>query len=340
MFKKLNQIEMNMNPSDILKWHLILKYGLKEPFLSRNQHSDIVYLGPTLKLNQTYTLIELSLEGANQISLDCLSKLVDNNREIHVLDFKKDVQKIIKKLKKKHKDFDDVIYYQQVLTVLSSKGIEGLNWSDTFNKNQKSFAVIPNILLPYLELISKLDTLIRSKKEVMIAIDGDAASGKTTLSKRIKSLFEANLFHIDDFFQKPTVDPSDPHSKFGSNIDFNRLIDQVITPIKNKDKISYQAMDHQTHQLMSPSIIKYKPVNIIEGSFSMHPKLIDVYDYKIFLTIGRYKQKMRIIHRNGFSSWMKFKRRWIPNEKRYFNGLRIKEQANDVLNTNHLKRLD
>lgn len=340
MSKRLNDYLKNFMPSDELKWRLILKYGLKEPFLSHLSKLDFYCIGQSIRLNRTYTLIELTSEGTDKISLKTLSELINERKELSLQELKLDVQRMIKILKKNHEEMDDVVYYQNVLKVMSSKGIEGLKWSEVFTQHQHSFVIIKNAWIPYLKLISKIDHLVHNQKEVMIAIDGDAASGKTTLAKKLQAIFQANLFHMDDFFQKPVIDPNDPHSKYGSNIDFRRMIDQTITPIKNKDHIKYQSMNHQTHQLKTPIIIKYKPVNIIEGSFSMHPQLINLYDYKIFLGVSRLKQNIRILRRNGFSSWLKFKSRWIPNEKRYFKNLRIEQHADDVLYTNHLKSLD
>jgi uridine kinase len=340
MLKRFNDFKKNFMPSDELKWRLILKHGLKEPFLSHQNKLDFYYIGQSIRLNSTYTFIELTSEGTDKISLKTLSELINENKDLSILELKRDIQKMIKKLKKNHKEMDDVVYYQNVLKVMSSKGIEGLKWSESFTQHQHAFVIIHNAWVPYLKLISKIDVLVQSQKEVMIAIDGDAASGKTTLAKKLQEIFHANLFHIDDFFQKPVIVPSDSNSKYGSNIDFRRMIDQIITPIKKKDYIKYQSMNHQTHQLKTPIVIKYKPINIIEGSFSMHPQLINLYDYKIFLGVSRLKQNIRILHRNGFSSWLKFIRRWIPNEKRYFKNLRIEQHADCVLYTNHLKSLD
>lgn len=39
-----------------------------------------------------------------------------------------------------------------------------------------------------------------SQKRIVIAIDGRCAGGKTTLGSYLEQEFDANLFHMDDFF--------------------------------------------------------------------------------------------------------------------------------------------
>ena len=47
----------------------------------------------------------------------------------------------------------------------------------------------------------------------IVAIDGNSASGKTTLSTQLSKLFDCNIFHIDDYFLNPSQrTPDTPHS--------------------------------------------------------------------------------------------------------------------------------
>ena len=41
---------------------------------------------------------------------------------------------------------------------------------------------------------------LNKDRDVLIAIDGKCASGKTTLAERLALKYKANLFHMDDFF--------------------------------------------------------------------------------------------------------------------------------------------
>jgi hypothetical protein len=73
-----------------------------------------------------------------------------------------------------------------------------------------------------------------------------------------------------------------------------------------------------------------KRLNIIEGSYSMHPTLIDSYDLKIFLHIGPEEQSLRILKRNGPMMHKRFLCEWIPLENEYFKEMKIPEHSDLV----------
>jgi len=52
-------------------------------------------------------------------------------------------------------------------------------------------------------LCMRIDALLRRKTGVLIAIDGPAASGKTTLAERLASRYGAAVLHMDDYFLQP-----------------------------------------------------------------------------------------------------------------------------------------
>ena len=45
--------------------------------------------------------------------------------------------------------------------------------------------------------------LLAEKDRVIVAIDGNCASGKTTLTAQLAEHFDCNVFHMDDFFLRP-----------------------------------------------------------------------------------------------------------------------------------------
>lgn len=179
--------------------------------------------------------------------------------------------------------------------------------------------------------IREIEELIKIKKKVTIAVDGMSGSGKTTLAFHLKKVFDANLFHIDDFFKKPVIDSDDPLSVYGSNIDFKLILDSIINNINNNKDVSYKPFDFISHTHLEEITVKTKEVNIIEGSFSMHPHLIDNYDYKIFLKTNKCKQLIRIYKRSGLKKFKQFVKRWIPNENRYRRDLKIETIADIII---------
>ena len=70
-----------------------------------------------------------------------------------------------------------------------------------------------------------------------------------------------------------------------------------------------------------------KKLNIIEGTYSLHPYFGEVYDLKVFLTITPELQQERILQRPAFLH-KQFFEEWIPMENRYFEKLIISRNFN------------
>lgn len=64
-----------------------------------------------------------------------------------------------------------------------------------------------------------------------------------------------------------------------------------------------------------------RPLNIVEGAYSMHPALAGSYDLSVFLRVPPDLQRARILARNGPEAGQCFFTQWIPLEERYFAAL-------------------
>ena len=67
----------------------------------------------------------------------------------------------------------------------------------------------------------------------------------------------------------------------------------------------------------------YKRLNIIEGSYSMHPYFNNPYDLRVFMDIDEKKQVEHIRKRNGEEKLKRFVQEWIPKENAYFEQFHI-----------------
>ncbi|MBU1093551.1 MAG: hypothetical protein KKH01_03720 [Firmicutes bacterium] len=178
-------------------------------------------------------------------------------------------------------------------------------------------------------LFVKIEEMIKESKNLTIAIDGYSSSGKTTLAHYIENIFDANVFHMDDYFKSLKQDQTS--TEFASNIDFDRLKKEIIKPLLKQEPIFYQSFDCKTQELSSLLKKEVKSVNIIEGAYSTHPLIEEIYDFKIFLKIGKIKQMIRIKKRNGLKKLKIFLNRWIPAEHAYFNHYSIEKTADIVI---------
>ena len=188
-------------------------------------------------------------------------------------------------------------------------------------------------LLQYYEnllpLFARIDDLVRQKKHVLIAIDGDCASGKSTLANILCDVYDGNVIAMDDFFLRPEQRNQERLEAPGGNIDYERFIAEVLQYLRKPERIpfSYQPFNCQTMQLDEPISVAIKSLTVIEGSYSHHPLLADFYDLKVFLSIPEDIQLKRILKRNGMPMYERFTKEWIPMEKKYASAFKIKEHS-------------
>ena len=177
---------------------------------------------------------------------------------------------------------------------------------------------------------SKIDMLLGEREFVIVAIDGKCTSGKTTLAGRLVEIYDCNVFHMDDFFLRPEQRTAERFAEVGGNVDYERFQEEVLIPLKSRQPFSYRPFDCKTFTLSEPIDVSCKQLNIIEGSYSMHPYFGDPYDLKILLTVDEATQRQRIWKRSAFLQ-KRFFEEWIPMENRYLDGFGIPGKADALL---------
>ena len=176
----------------------------------------------------------------------------------------------------------------------------------------------------------KIDMLLGEREFVIVAIDGKCTSGKTTLAGRLAEIYDCNVFHMDDFFLRPEQRTAERFAEVGGNVDYERFQEEVLIPLKSRQPFSYRPFDCKTFTLSEPIDVSCKQLNIIEGSYSMHPYFGDPYDLKILLTVDEATQRQRIWKRSAFLQ-KRFFEEWIPMENRYLDGFKIPGKADLLL---------
>ncbi|MDE7264064.1 MAG: hypothetical protein K2N64_05340 [Anaeroplasmataceae bacterium] len=161
------------------------------------------------------------------------------------------------------------------------------------------------------ELVEQLKNLSTEKKSFVIAIDGMAASGKTTLANALSKELDANVIHIDDFF----LPISKRTSQIGGNIDFKRIKKEILESVSSD--IVYHPFDCTTQTLKDSISLSCKKILIIEGTYSLFPSLGRYYDFSIFKKIEIEEQNQRLYKRD-FSKYLQFINLWLPLEQSYF----------------------
>lgn len=195
-----------------------------------------------------------------------------------------------------------------------------------------AYRIIDSMSVCYYSLVLKIESLIKKQKQVVIAIDGDAASGKSTVAAYLKQIFKADVIHMDDFFLQDEQRTVDRLNEIGGNLDYERFLKTVIEPLHHKKNISYAAYDCQTKQLNKQETIIDPQVLIIEGSYSMRYEFMKVYDLTVVLHLDKQTQLNRLKKRHS-ALFERFQSEWIPKEKAYQKAFKINERATLIFDT-------
>lgn len=182
----------------------------------------------------------------------------------------------------------------------------------------------------YLPLFLKLDSMLQ-EKEVLLAIDGGSAGGKTTLGKLLEQRYACNVFHMDDFFLRAEQRTKERLAEPGGNVDRERFYEEVLKRLVEKKEVTYRRYDCKTMSLLEPVTVAPTRLTVVEGAYSMHPSLSDCYDYSVFLEIDEETQKERIMKRNTPEMAERFFTEWTLLERKYFEKLHVKERCDMVI---------
>lgn len=202
--------------------------------------------------------------------------------------------------------------------------------SESFRQNYKpAYRVISTDYVNYLPLLCEIDKKAKSGN-VVISIDGSSASGKSTLGNLLSSVYDCNLFHMDDFFLQPHQRTKERLDTPGGNIDSERFSKEILPSLNENKTARYHKFDCSKMQLGNEETVPFKKITIVEGAYSLHPDFKAYYDISVFLDISKELQKERILKRNPNMA-DRFFNEWIPMEHKYFNAFNIKEKCDFVI---------
>lgn len=176
-------------------------------------------------------------------------------------------------------------------------------------------------------IIEAVNALPKKETIQIIAIDGRCAAGKTSLAARLQEELHCPVIHMDHFFLRPEQRTEERLAAPGGNVDYERFLQEVITPLHLGGMFCYSPFDCKTQSLTNAIQILPKNYAIIEGSYSCHPALEENYDLKIFLSTDAKEQIHRIQKRNGEAALTAFREKWIPLEETYFSAYQVAERC-------------
>lgn len=198
------------------------------------------------------------------------------------------------------------------------------NYRDEYHP---AYRIVSTEFIRILPVLERLAALVHKKELIVIAIDGRAASGKTTAAQHLKLIAGADVIQMDDFFLPLDLRSEERMAEIGGNVHYERFIDEVLPVVRNKDAFKYRRFDcscmcYNGYREIGDSIIR-----VVEGSYCLHPKIGDYADIKVFSDVSPDLQMKRIVKRNGEEMAKRFESLWIPLEERYFKGYHIDENT-------------
>ena len=184
-------------------------------------------------------------------------------------------------------------------------------------------------------ITAAVDALLAGNKRIItVGIDGDCTSGKTTLAALLGEKYGAEVYHADDYFLPSEKRTAERLSEPGGNMERERLLEEVLIPLSENRAPVTRRFDCTDMALMGPETHALTRLNIVEGSYCLHPDLRDYYDLKIALRIDGEEQLRRVLAREGEAKLEAFREKWIPMEKRYFETFDVFGSADIVIKTN------
>lgn len=180
------------------------------------------------------------------------------------------------------------------------------------------------------ERVNFVLSVIEDKKPGVIVVDGKCASGKTTLQEDLRKHISFSLVSMDDFFLPLELRTKSRLSERGGNVHYERFIEEVIRPLKEKKSFSYRKFSCSTNSYTGKVNVGCSGLIIVEGSYAMHPAFSRYWDIALVLTVSPSEQIRRLSLRSPDKLDM-FISRWIPMENDYFSHCNVFERAQYIL---------
>ena len=172
---------------------------------------------------------------------------------------------------------------------------------------------------PLIALVDDCRRSARPSGTAIIGIDGCGGSGKSTLARAMRRLDPSiAIVPMDDFYRRvqPATPPAFP-DEVGAQIDWRRLVRQVLEPLARNQTGRYQRFDWDSQALAEWHEVPPGVLVLIEGVYATRSALRPFLDLRIWVETPRNASAERGIARDGEPSRAWWLTHWLADERRY-----------------------
>lgn len=172
-----------------------------------------------------------------------------------------------------------------------------------------------------------------TKRPFLVAIDGAGGAGKSTLAAVLQRLVPTvEVVHKDDFYQ--VMDEAvraalDPQQAYQQNFDWQRLEQQVLSPLARGEPAHYERYDWVKNELAETLEVGAANIVIVEGVSSARPELREYYDLRIWVETSD-AVRIKRMHDRGENSQQQIDR-WEATEKYYADSFQPARAADIIV---------
>ncbi len=196
-----------------------------------------------------------------------------------------------------------------------------------------AYRVIENRYVELISVLSRLEQLLNDNERVFMAIEGRSATGKTDLSNLLSELYRCNIVRTDHFFLPQEMRTAERLLEPGGNVHYERMKEEVSNHLSDELGFSYHIFDCSRGDYFGENRLKTNRLTVVEGVYSMHPKVDIDYQITVFIETDLNTRMRRIEKRDGIEMAKRFKEEWIPMEDKYFEHYDIKSRCDFIVVT-------
>lgn len=165
---------------------------------------------------------------------------------------------------------------------------------------------------------------------LLVAIDGRAGAGKTTLAGELHRQVGGTLVHMDDYFLPLPMKTPERLGEPGDNIHWERFLEELLLPLSRGQEGLLRPFNCHTQSILPGKPVPPTSPILVEGSYALHPALREMYQLRIFLALSQETQRERLTARNA-SLYPRYEKEWIPLEEAYFKETEVEKDCHMIL---------